>query len=356
MNKIATFDINYLQYLDEKSQVVQDLPEFASNNKMLIELYHKMVMVRVFDAKAVALQRTGKMGTFPASRGQEAVGVGIGHALHDEDVFVPYYRDQAIMFQRGVSMAEIYMYWGGFERGSDYACGNKDFPICIPIATQCLHAAGAAFAMKHRKQKNAVLMTIGDGGTSKGDFYEAMNVAGAWQLPLVFVVNNNQWAISVPRKIQTAAQTIAQKAIATGFDGLQVDGNDVIAVRHAVDQALENARAGKGPTLIEAVTFRSCDHTTADDMTRYIDKKEIDDAWKKEPVARLRNYLHAQGAWDENAEKKLLGEAKRQVEAAVETYLKTESEPPTAMFDHLYAELPDALVSQRNSVKGKQHA
>lgn len=356
MKKIATFEINYSQFLNEKAEVVSDLPDFAKDADTLKALYRWMVLTRTFDAKAIALQRTGKMGTFPSSRGQEAVGVGVGHAMAKEDIFAPYYRDQAAMFLRGVKLEEVYAYWGGFEQGSNYACGNTDFPICVPIATQCLHAAGAAFAAKHRGNKQAVLTCIGEGGTSKGDFYEAMNVAGVWQLPLVFVVNNNQWAISVPRKIQTGAQSIAQKAIAAGFEGIQVDGNDVIAVRQTVSDALSKARAGKGPTLIEAVTFRACDHTTADDMSRYIDKDELEEAWKKEPVARLRKYMHAQQIWDEENEKALLIETKQEVEQAVATYLAMQPESATAIFDSLYADLPESLQAQRDELKGKQYA
>jgi pyruvate dehydrogenase E1 component alpha subunit len=194
---------------------------------------------------------------------------------------------------------------------------------------------------------------LGDGATSKGDFYEGINAAGAWKLPVVFVVTNNQWAISVPRAKQSAAQTLAQKAIAAGFEGLQVDGNDVIAVRHAMDEALDRAHSAGGPTLIEAVTYRLSDHTTADDASRYRSPDEVAEAWKLDPIVRLRAYLIAAGAWDKAREDALLKECNEQVQAAAQAYLDTP--PPTVeqMFDHLYATLPAALQKQRAAALGK---
>ena len=189
-----------------------------------------MVLTRVFDKKAIALQRTGKMGTYPSSLGQEAISVAIGSVMQKDDVLFPYYREYGAQFLRGVTMTEIFQYWGGDERGMDYKGPQKDFPICVPIATHAPHAVGVAYAMKLRKEPRVAVFVCGDGATSKGDFYEAMNAAGLWKLPVVFVVNNNQWAISVRREIQTGCQTIAQKAIAAGFDGEQVDGNDIVAV------------------------------------------------------------------------------------------------------------------------------
>ena len=191
------------------------------------------------------------------------------------------------------------------------------------------------------------MCALGDGATSKGDFHEGLNAAGIWQLPAVFVVTNNQWAISVPRRIQTATQTLAQKAIAAGIEGVQIDGNDVIAVRHAMDQALAKARAGGGPTLIEAVTYRLSDHTTADDATRYRSADEVAAAWKLEPVLRLRTYIMGCGAWDKAMEEQLLRECNERVQAAVQAYVDTPPPSPEQMFDHLYATLPAALAKQR---------
>lgn len=347
MSSVATFEINYTQFIDENANVTQELPEFARNAENLVDLYKAMVLTRTFDKKAIALQRTGQLGTFPSSMGQEAISVAMGSAMKAEDVLFPYYREYGAQFLRGVSMTEILLYWGGDERGMDYKNQREDFPICVPIASQGPHSVGAAYAMKLRKQKRVAVTVCGDGATSKGDFYEAMNAAGTWKLPLVFMVNNNQWAISVRREFQTGAETIAQKAIAAGFSGEQVDGNDIVAVHNAMDKALEKARNGGGPSLIEALTYRACDHTTADDASRYRSEEEFNKNWDKEPVARLKKYMIAQGVWDEVKETAYNEQCTLEVEAAVKKYLDTPALLPEQMFDYMYAELPHDLELQR---------
>jgi pyruvate dehydrogenase E1 component alpha subunit len=331
---------------------VQPLPEFARDPKSLVTLYRWMTLMRAYDAKAIALQRTGQLGTFASLLGHEAINAAIGSAMAPDDVFLMTYRENGAQFMRGVRLEDLFLYWGVDERGCDYAGARKDFPICVTIAAHATHAVGVAYAMKLRNEKRAAVCALGDGATSKGDFYEGLNAASAWKLPLVYLVTNNQWAISVPRKAQTAAQTLAQKAIAAGVEGLQVDGNDVIAVKHALDQALAKARAGGGPTLIEAVTYRLSDHTTADDASRYRSPDELAEAWKLEPILRLRSYLMASGTWDKAREDALLKECNEKVQAAAQAYLDTP--PPTAeqMFDHLYAKLPAALQKQRAAALG----
>jgi pyruvate dehydrogenase E1 component alpha subunit len=306
-----------------------------------------MALMRAYDAKAIALQRTGQLGTFASLVGKEAVEAGVGSAMARDDVLLMTYRENGVQLMRGVTVKELFLYWGGDERGSDFAGPRRDFPICITIAAHVTHAVGVAYAMKLRREPRVAVCSMGDGATSKGDFYEGINAAGAWNLPVVFVVTNNQWAISVPRRVQSAAQTLAQKAIAGGFEGVQVDGNDVIAVRHAMDQALAKARSGGGPTLIEAVTYRLADHTTADDATRYRGPDELAEAWKVEPMLRLRTYLTTCGVWDRAREDALLKECNQQVQAAAQAYLDTPPIGPEAMFDHLYATLPAALEKQR---------
>jgi pyruvate dehydrogenase E1 component alpha subunit len=201
--------------------------------------------------------------------------------------------------------------------------------------------------MQLRREPRVAVCILGDGASSKGDFYEALNIAGVWRLPLVMVISNNQWAISVPRSIQSGAQTLAQKAIAAGIEGLQVDGNDVIAVRQVTQEALDKARGGGGATLIEALTYRLGDHTTADDATRYRDAQAVARQWALEPVLRLRNHLALHGAWDKDREEGLKRECTALIDQAVEAYLATPVPPPQAMFDHLYAALPAALAEQR---------
>lgn len=349
MKIIAEFRIGYVRFLDPEGKATGELPAFATDADEILRMYRMMTQTRVFDTKAINLQRTGKLGTYASCLGHEAAHVGIGAAMREEDSFAPMYREYGAQFWRGVRMSDVLLYWGGDERGNDFAGPAHDFPWCVPIATQCLHAAGAALAFKLRGEKRCAVSVIGDGGTSEGDFYEALNLAGVRKLPAVFVTVNNKWAISVPLSIQTASQTLAQKAIAAGIPGVQVDGNDVVAVRHAMTEALERARAGDGPTLIEAVTYRLSDHTTADDASRYRKKDEVDDAWKLEPLVRTRKYLMEMGAWDEDREKKLLEECAAKVEEAVKTYLDTPVQETGAMFDYMYAELPEALAEQRET-------
>ena len=227
LTSVAGFAVHYLRFISPEGELTQALPKILDQQSLLM-LYEKMVLTRLFDQKAINLQRTGQLGTYPPSFGQEAIGAGVGFAIQDDDILCPYYRDHATFFMRGINMRDVLSYWGGDERGSaleNTQAGRNDFPICVPIAGQALHAVGSAFAIKYRGEAKAVVTLIGEGGTSKGDYYEAMNLAGEWNLPVVFVVNNNQWAISTRRSDQTACKTIAQKAIAAGFEGIQVDGN-----------------------------------------------------------------------------------------------------------------------------------
>lgn len=346
MKSVAKFEISYTQFLDPQGQVVQPLPAFAQDPQELLTLFRYMLLLRTFDAKAVTMQRTGKTGTYAGILGQEAISVAIGRAMQKDDVLCPAYREYGAFIQRGMRLSDIFSYWGGDERGSNFN-NPGDFPICVPIATQCLHAAGVATAFKYRNEPRVAVSVIGDGGTSKGDFYEALNLAGDWKLPAVFVVNNNQWAISVPRKNQTATETLAQKAIAAGFTGLQVDGNDIIAVRHVLDEALHKARTGNGPTLIEAITYRLCDHTTADDAKRYRGKEEVDTAWQFEPLIRLRSYLQTISALTTEFEAAMQAECTAEVEQAVEEFMNKKPQSPEAMFDFHYAEWPANLAEQR---------
>lgn len=347
MNTFVRFEFRFTRVLDAAGKVVGPLPEFAQDREALVALYRAMVRTRRFDAKAVSLQRTGRMGTYASSLGQEATSVGLAAGMRDEDVLVPSYRESGAQLWRGVTPVEILLYWGGDERGSDFQGPRGDFPISIPVGSQGLHATGCAYVLKRRRQARVAVSVQGDGATSRGDLYEALNMAGAWHVPAVFVVTNNQWAISVPLKKQTAARTLAQKAVAAGIPGEQVDGNDVLAVRQVVGEAVARARAGEGPRLIEAITYRLSDHTTADDAGRYREAEEVSAQWKNDPIARLRTYLGEQGLWSKADEERLLEDIDAELTEAVDTYLATPAQPPEAMFDYLHAELPPALAAQR---------
>ncbi len=355
-NETKHFTLETLAYLDADGGALRDFDDFLKKPQLGLDAYRAMLRGRLFDKKAIALQRTGKMGTYPSILGQEAIGAAIGLAMHPDDIFAPYYRDLITQTLRGVTLTEVLQYWGGDERGSAYKHCSRDFPNCVPIATQLCHAAGAAIQLKIRGIHQAALVTCGEGATSKGDFLETLNLAGAWQLPLVMVVNNNQWAISTPRNAQTAAETIAQKAVGAGIKGVQVDGNDFFAVYAAVLRALQKAYAGKGATLIESVTYRLGDHTTADDAHRYRRDEDLERAWQQEPLKRLRNYLVSQHAWDDAAEQKLLAELESEIDAAVEEYQNMPAEPATAMFDHLFEDMPSHLVDQRAQLEIEQLA
>lgn len=347
MSTIATFSIASTSCIDSEGRPCGPLPEFAGDPEALRRLYRAMVLTRSFDAKAIVLQRTGRLGTYGSSLGQEAVAAGIGAAMRPDDVLVPAFREYAAQIMRGVTLTELFLYWGGDERGNDFKGPREDFPICVPVGSQAPHAAGVALAFKLRREPRVAVCVFGDGATSKGDVAEAANMAGVWLLPVVFVVNNNGWAISVARKAQTAAQTLAQKAIAFGMPGEQVDGNDAIAVQNAVGRAVERARRGEGPSWIEAVTYRLSDHTTSDDAARYRDAAEVSAAWKADPIARLRSYLVSQKFWGRADEEALLKSCNAEVEAATAAYLAMAPQPPEAIFDHLYETLPAPLAAQR---------
>ena len=348
MPTVATFDIEYLQYLGPDGSLVRDdLPEFAKDRSKLVELFKNMLMVRSFDTKAVALQRTGKLGTYASCLGHEATHIGIGSAMQYDDVFAPSYREYGAQFMRGVKQRDVLMYWGGDERGNDFSGPPHDYSWCVPIGTQCLHAAGAALAFKLRGEPRVAVACVGDGGSSKTDTYAAINSAGAFTLPFVQCIINNGWAISVPRKAQTGAKTLAQKGIAGGLECLQVDGNDIIAVVGAMEFALKRARNGHGGTVLEFVTYRLSDHTTADDARRYRDDVEVKAAWELEPLLRLRKFLTKEGVWDEQQEQMWKEECNRLTDIEVNAYLETKSQPVEAMFDFMFAELPHDLAEQR---------
>src|SRR3989344_3494241 len=265
---LKEFKVEYLQVMDEQGNVDEALmPKIP--DEQIKKIYEMMVLVRWFDQKAFNMQRQGRLGTYIQFKGQEAAQIGSAIALEDADFMFPMYRSSAALIARKHPIVQILQYWSGDERGMKAPPNINNFPIAIPVGTQMIHASGAAWAAKIRGTKQVALTYFGEGATSKGDFHEAMNFAGVFQAPAIFLCENNQFAISVPRAQQTQSETIAQKAIAYGFEGIQVDGMDIFAMYKATKEAVEKARAGKGPTLIEAFTYRLCDHSTSDDATRY---------------------------------------------------------------------------------------
>ena len=347
-------DVPFVRYLAPNGQPQQMLPAWVEQGSRLVAYYKSMVKVRVADRKAIALQRTGQLGTYPSCLGQEAPGVVYGSLMKREDVLAPYYRDMPGQLMRGVKLSDVYLYWGGDERGSAGAEYGQDFPNCVPIATQAGHAVGIASAFRIRNEHRVVVTTCGDGATSKGDFLEALNLAGVWQLPVVFLVVNNQWAISIPRKVQCGATTLAQKGAGAGVPCVQVDGNDVIALHEVIGSAIERARSGKGAVVIEAVTYRLGDHTTADDATRYRDNEEVHKAWEEEPLKRLQTYLHGQGLWSPEQEQELQDKVSQEVLQAVEEYQAVPTQNLEDLFSYHYAETPGYLRHQLEEMQGRQ--
>jgi pyruvate dehydrogenase E1 component alpha subunit len=311
----ADFSVERLGILAETGEADTGLmPRLGDQD--ILRLYELMALTRGFDALAVSLQREGRLGTYPSGLGQEAAQVGSAYAIAKEDWIFPSFRETGVYVTAGYPMALLLSYWSGDERGMKAPPDLNLLPVCVSVASQIPHAVGAAMAARYRRDHAAVVVYFGDGASSKGDFHEALNIAGVFKAPVVFVCQNNQWAISMSRERQTAAATIAQKAIAYGFGGVQVDGNDVFAVYAATLAALEKARAGGGPSLVECATYRISHHTTSDDASRYRRPEELE-LWKKrDPIARLRLYMEKRGLWSDGLAARIEAEVAERTDAA----------------------------------------
>jgi len=336
------FTIEHLSILDSDGNLDSALDP-AIPPEELRRLYRAMLLGRRFDERMLRLQRQGRIGTFAPIKGQEAAQLGSVATLRRTDWMVPSFRETAAMLWRGWPMEKMLLFFSGYIEGGRPESEQHDLPICIPVATQLPHAVGIGYGIQYRGEDAVVMVFFGDGATSEGDFHEACNFAGVWHVPVVFVCQNNQWAISVPLKKQTNSRTIAQKALAYGFPGIQVDGNDVLAVYAASREAVDRARAGGGPTLIECVTYRLGMHTTADDPTKYRADEEVK-AWEqKDPLTRFRVYLEKKKLLDASVDEQVDEEIAR----AVERFEAMPATDPLAMFDHAYAELPPGVTAQR---------
>jgi pyruvate dehydrogenase E1 component alpha subunit len=344
--------IERLSILDEHGNLDEAL-EPQLDDALLLRLHRTMLLGRRFDERMLKLQRQGRLGTFAPIKGQEASQLGAVATLRASDWLVPAFRETAAQLWRGQSLESILLTYGGFYQGNHVPEGANALPVAIPVGTQILHGAGIAYAIKLRGKDDVAMTFFGDGATSTGDFYEALNFAGVFKAPVIFVCQNNQWAISVPRANQTAAKTLAQKALAAGIHGIQVDGNDVLSVYVATGEAVARARAGEGPTLIENITYRLSVHTTADDPTIYRDEAEVTEWENREPIRRFQKYLIDKGLLTEDSMAALEDEVQAEIRAAVERTEKQMEELSGAaltMFDHLYAEMPPYLQEQRDEL------
>ncbi len=334
-----------LEILDADGNLREELrPDLPDGE--IRRLYGRMCAMRAADRMALRLQREGRMGTYAPLWGQEACQVAAA-ALDPSDWLVPSYRELGAMWLRGVPLPTIYRYWIGDERGSVWEESLRVLPVAIPVGSQALHAVGLAWAMKLRGEAGAALVYFGDGATSEGEVLEAFNFAGVLGVPTVFFCQNNQYAISVPRSRQTAARTLAQKALAFGFPGIQIYGNDLAAVYGATKEALDRARGGGGPALIEAVTYRLGPHTTADDPTRYRDDAEVERMKRFDPLLRVRRYLTSRGLWSDADEEALERDVRAEVDRAVEETYAVPDPDPADIFDFTYAALPPELERQK---------
>jgi pyruvate dehydrogenase E1 component alpha subunit len=344
---IESFEVKRLDILDEKGKADESLIPPLTDEEIR-KMYEVMVLSRTFDRRALSLQREGRIGTYAPILGQEASQIGSALALEKTDWVFPSFRENGVYIALGHPPEKILQYWSGDERGLKTESGLNIFPVCIPVASHIPHAVGAAMAAKYKGDGIATVAYFGDGGTSEGDFHEGLNFAGVFRLPVVFICQNNQWAISVPREKQTAAGTIAQKAIAYGIRGIQVDGNDILAVYKATKVALDTAKKGDGPTLIECFTYRMSDHTTADDASRYRTVEEVE-AWKpKDPILRLKLFMESKGLWTEKYQEELDAKSKAAVDEAEK---KAESVAPPAPGDMFTFTCEGLSQRQRKEMK-----
>ncbi len=335
---LKEFKVEYLQILDENGNCDEALMPELSNDEIR-KIYEMLVLIRTFDQKAFNMQRQGRLGTYIQFKGQEACQVGSAFALDDGDFIFPMYRNSGLLIARKHPIVQVLQYWNGDERGSVSPKNVNNFPISIPVGTQTVHAAGAAFAAKLRNTKQVSVAYFGDGATSKGDFHEAINFAGVFNSPAIFICENNQYAISVPRSRQTHSDTIAQKAIAYGIEGIQIDGMDIFAVIKAVRDAVDKGRAGKGPTLIECYTYRLADHSTSDDASRYRPREELENWAKKDPIDRLEKFMRNKKLLDDAYKQKVLSNSQEIIEKAVTEFEKIQPPDPKDIFRYVFAEM-----------------
>lgn len=346
--------VESLSILDADGKVDRAL-EPKLDREELLALWRGLLLARRFDERLLRLQRQGRIGTFGPGMGQEAASLGPAFVMRKNDWFVPSFRESAAMLHRGWPLEKIILWWAGHEEGATVPVGMNDLPICVPVASQCLHAAGIAWASKLRGEDAVAVVFLGDGGTSEGDFHEAMNFACVHSLPMICVIQNNHWAISLPRAKQSKSGTLAQKCLAYGCRGIQIDGNDILAMVAGMREAIEQARAGGGPTLVEAVTYRLGVHTTADDPKKYRTDEEVACWQPRDPLIRFEKYLRGRGLLDDDTQARLETEITEQIQSAV---ARAEAYRPDPMrsFENTFAEMPPSLAEQADEFRAYMDA
>lgn len=334
------------QVLDNNGKVI--LPDFMPDitDEKVVEAYQKMLFARTADLMTISYQRQGRIFTYPPNYGQEAISGALASIIRKEDWLIPAFRELGAWLAKGASLKEIFLYFMGYEIGTRFENAENFMPIAVPIASQLPHAVGIGYALKYQKKSGLVYAFVGDGGTSQGDFHEALNFAGVWKVPVVFIVQNNQFAISVPFKTQTASDGIAIKAVAYGMPGIQVDGNDYLAMLRSLQEAKKFTEQGNGPILIEAVTYRKGAHTTSDDPTKYRTKQEEEEWDLKDPMKRMKSYLKKKKLITDKQEEQLVAQYKQEIDRV---FVEAENQPPYPLedvFKYHYADMPDDLKEQ----------
>ncbi len=332
--------------IDNNGKIVNKgwMPKIADDR--ILQIYKDMLFARVADLQIVSYQRQGRIFTYPPNLGQEAIAAAAGAHIQDKDWMVPAFREMGTMLAKGVTLKELFLYFMGYEDGSRFQNAKFTLPISVPISSQLLHAAGIGYSVKYNKEDKVVYAFVGDGGTSEGDFHEAVNFAGVWKVPVIFIIQNNQYGISTPTSMQTASNSLAIKSVAYGVKGVQVDGNDFFAMYRVIEESVNVCRKGEGPVLIEAVTYRKGAHTTSDDPTKYRTKEE-ELSWEaKDPLKRLKGYLISKKLWNEKDEEKIIPLFKEEIDRQ---FIEAENYgpyPKEDIFKFHYAETPDDLLDQ----------
>jgi len=349
--KYKPIDNRIFALIDDDGKPIDKNWQPSLSSEQIIKAYQDLLFERTADYMAVSYQRQGRMFTYPPNLGQEAIHIAAGMVMQEEDWLVPAFRELGAWLAKGVSLKEIFLYFKGNEDGSRFEGANRMLPVSVPIASQLVHAAGIGYAMNYYDEKSVVFAFVGDGGTSEGDFHEALNFAAVWNAPVVFIVQNNQFAISVPLRMQTKSINLAVKGIAYDVPSIVVDGNDLFAMHEVLTYARNHAISGKGPMLIEAKTFRVGAHTTSDDPTKYRTKEE-EEAWAlKDPLKRLKGYITKSKLHDFSAEEAMIAEFKKKIDAEFEAAEKHKEYPLDDVFGFMYQELPPELNRQKNALK-----
>lgn len=349
LDKYLPQDNKMYQILDDEGKPLDPSWKPTLSDDEIVQAYKDLLFERTADFQAVSYQRQGRMYTYPPNLGQEAIHIAAGKVMREEDWLVPAFRELGAWLAKGVSLKEIFLYFRGNEDGSRFVNARRMLPVSVPIASQLIHGVGLGYALNYQQEKAAVFAFVGDGGTSEGDFHEALNFAAVWNAPVVFVVQNNQFAISVPLKMQTKSLNLAIKGLAYAVPSVLVDGNDFFAMQEVLAYARENAINGNGPFLIEAKTFRMGAHTTSDDPTRYRSREEEEIWAAKDPLKRLRAYLSDKKLWSEENEAELIAQYKKTIDAEFEAAEQHPEYPLEDVFNYMYSEMPSELKRQKHA-------